>query len=339
MFSIIPEIHEKKVKGICAFDFDDTLVSKDGHLPLYKNTKRFLESCYEKGFTIVIFTNQGGVAKNKTTLENVEKRLKSFISHMGIPIYVFAAIAYDNHRKPHIKMWEKALKFLGVENIDLTKCLYIGDAAGRVKSGNKKKDFSCSDRKFAHNIGINFFTPEQFFLNEVETRQWTPFTEFSFTPTNTKFVQREKEMIILIGPQASGKSTLSQLYFPDYVRINQDTIGTKAKCLKLAKETVKLGKSVIIDNTNGDIESRKLYGDIARSANYRILYIVFTINKELAMHLEEMRVDTLNVSPIPTIAFNTFFKKYRETPPTLSECDELIEYVPNYPKELFKLHF
>jgi hypothetical protein len=38
----------------------------------------------------------------------------------------------------------------------LTKCKYVGDAAGRAKNWapDKPKDFSCSDRMFAANIGI-----------------------------------------------------------------------------------------------------------------------------------------------------------------------------------------
>ena len=39
---------------------------------------------------------------------------------------------------------------------DMSKCLYVGDAAGRAKewAPGKPKDFSCSDRMFAANLGI-----------------------------------------------------------------------------------------------------------------------------------------------------------------------------------------
>lgn len=39
---------------------------------------------------------------------------------------------------------------------DKSKCFYVGDAAGRAKewSPGKPKDFSCSDRMFAANVGI-----------------------------------------------------------------------------------------------------------------------------------------------------------------------------------------
>lgn len=53
----------------------------------------------------------------------------------------------------------------GVE-IDLAESMYIGDAAGRPAVGKKKKDFSFSDRLFALNVGVKFFTPEEHFLGE-----------------------------------------------------------------------------------------------------------------------------------------------------------------------------
>lgn len=38
--------------------------------------------------------------------------------------------------------------------------------------------------------------------------------------------------------------------------VNRDTLGTKEKCIKVAKEALSTGKSVVIDNTNPDPASR-----------------------------------------------------------------------------------
>lgn len=50
----------------------------------------------------------------------------------------------------------------------MQKSFYVGDAAGRIVNWapKKKKDFSCSDRLFAINLKLNFYTPEEHFLNQ-----------------------------------------------------------------------------------------------------------------------------------------------------------------------------
>src|ERR1051325_839621 len=44
--------------------------------------------------------------------------------------------------------------------IDKSESYYVGDAAGRPAEGKKKKDFSNTDRLFAHNCGIKFYRSE-----------------------------------------------------------------------------------------------------------------------------------------------------------------------------------
>ena len=48
--------------------------------------------------------------------------------------------------------------------------------------GKARKDHSCGDRKFADNIGIKFYTPEEFFLNEEATEfTWGPFNPKTYS--------------------------------------------------------------------------------------------------------------------------------------------------------------
>lgn len=336
-------VANSKVSKVLALDFDSTLVSQkstskfptdgDDWQLLYKNVKDVLQKYHKDGWTIVIFTNQGGVEKKKVTLDTVKSRVNGFINYTQLPIYAFAAIEYNNTRKPHTGMWTQMLKLFNLQDdvINATS-LFVGDGAGRLATKSKKKDFSCSDRKFAFNVNIEFQTPEQFFLNDKteEKWEWSSFDQELFVEKQIKNPDltrktKEPEMVLLISPPAGGKSTMCKK-FPDYVRVNQDTLGTKAKCIKLAKETIAKGKCLIIDNTNSDIETRKVYVEMARAAKYHIRFIDIKVDKEMAEHLDEMRVELTNSKPISSIVFNIFFKNYRTNPPTLAECDELIEW-------------
>ena len=59
-----------------------------------------------------------------------------------------------------------------------------------------------------------------------------------------------KTVIILIGIPASGKSTFCNEYFPEFVRINLDTLKTRNKERLLIESCFADGKSFVVDNTN-----------------------------------------------------------------------------------------
>ena len=112
---------------------------------------------------------------------------------------VFVSPGTAKYRKPFVGMWER----LEAEDndrvqIDRARSIFVGDAAGRPAKGvpisnllqfpfsdhfcvvdlldsifdftskfqSKKKDFSCTDRLFAINIGTPFQTPEEYFLGK-----------------------------------------------------------------------------------------------------------------------------------------------------------------------------
>ena len=56
-----------------------------------------------------------------------------------------------------------------------------------------------------------------------------------------------------VGSPASGKSSFVTHYFPSYTTINQDTLGSLPKCLKIARAALEKGESIISDNTNPTI--------------------------------------------------------------------------------------
>ena len=88
-----------------------------------------------------------------------------------MPIFAFLSTGENSFRKPSTNTWDLfADKCNGGVKLDLKQCKYVGDAAGRAKewAPGKPRDFSCTDRMFAANIGIQFATPENFFLGQKE---------------------------------------------------------------------------------------------------------------------------------------------------------------------------
>lgn len=347
----------KKMRSkIACFDLDFTLIHpKSGKkFPDDKNDWEWhfsvipleLKKLYKEGYDIVIFSNQNGIESGKQNKEELLDKLKDISKQLNIPIRAYLSIAKNHYRKPSVNMWKIHTSDM---EVDYENSFYVGDAAGRIKSwdGNKKtkKDFSCSDRKFAKNCGLKFYTEREFFLKEKTCKKWL---WGSFDPENYNVnVEREYpkikgDVIIMVGCPASGKSTFSKK-LENYVRVNRDTLQTMKKCEKEMEKILKSGKNVIIDNTNPDIKSRKIWIEIAKKYNKVVSCCVMNTDKEMAKHLNLYRekLSKGEISRIPEIALNIFFKKYEEPREeegisNIYHIDLILEFKSESNKRLFK---
>lgn len=350
---------------IAAFDLDDTLV----HRPKGKTTEtkwKLLDSSIsdkiadlvKNKYIIVIFTNQGGmtVTKNfdkpkwRKAVDDLVKILTSKIKNGKYYFAVYVAKNYDLYRKPNIGSWEQMKNDLkdefSLDKVRISKkSFFVGDAAGRLSAGPYKKklypssnkgDFSDTDRKFALNIGIEFMTPEEFFIQD------PPKMLFTFnginpkklieqaTESNYEFVPRQKEIVVIVGPPGSGKTEFVRKYIlpHGYIHINQDTCKTKAKCLALAEQALEEKKSVVVDNTNPDVLSRMTYTSLAQEHDYKhIRCIILNTDIEIAKHLNNVRHVYSNgtIPKINNMVYNIFKKNYVK--PQKSEQFDKIETV------------
>lgn len=311
---------------------------------LYPEIPMKLRELNQDGFKLVIFSNQAGIEHKGQNPLHIQGKILDMCKELGFPLQAFIASATDHWRKPHSSMWEYMLEnYNGSLDVDLNQCMYVGDAAGRTKNWRPgaSRDFSCCDRAMAYNIGIRFMTPEEFFSNS------NPVTSFEWDSVDPLvFLQGEKdvslfnkipmastvqEMILLVGLPASGKSTFARTHFlsKGYVHINQDTLKTKAKCMKEIQRALLEGKSVIVDNTNPSATVRKEFLSIAKSHNVNARCFLMELDEALAHHLNFYREKTERIRRIPDVAFHIFRKHFIE--PSVEEGFDAVIKVPWIP--------
>ncbi|TVY50050.1 Bifunctional polynucleotide phosphatase/kinase [Lachnellula occidentalis] len=341
--------HESRKKKVAAFDFDSTLIETASGKKFASNSQDWkwwhpsvpekLRKLYlEDGYRIVAVSNQGGVSLKPNTkapkahtskVASFKEKVSVVFNQLDIPMSIYAATEKDIFRKPRTGMWAEVLDDYDIQP-DLNQCIFVGDAGGRHAEGRKPKDFSCSDRNFAENIGIKFQTPEEFFLGEAPrpfTRTIEPadYLPESAAEAIAPFVKKNDiDIVIFCGSPGAGKSTFYWKYLKPlgYARVNQDVLKTRDKCLKVAGEYLSEKKSVVVDNTNADIEVRSKWIDLATKHSIPIRCVLFTAAAQICEHNDAVRALNSTMNPeerqiLPGIAFSSFKGRYK--PPKVSE--------------------
>ena len=196
-----------------------------------------------------------------------------------------------------------------------------------------KKDFSCGDRKFAANLELPFSTPEEFFedlpkCTKFSMGEFIPSslnytkTTPTLTPPTAKIHSDTQEVVIFVGCPASGKLTFytDHLARKGYAHINRDKLGSWQKCVEECKKQLTAGRSVAIDNTSPDVESRKRYVDCAQKFGVPVRCFQFMTTVAHAKHNNRFREITQRGgkhAKVNDLAFNMYKSKFCE--PALSE--------------------
>lgn len=165
---------------IAAFDFDGCLaktavnrVGANAWSLMHSSIPDKLQSLYNDGYKLVIFTNESNIErwknKRQVAVDSKIGRLNNFIEKVKVPVQVFIACGVgkpgkadkkedDPYRKPKPGMWHLMEQhFNSGIAIDMDQSFYVGDAAGR------ESDHSDADIKFAEAIGLKFHVPEEYF--------------------------------------------------------------------------------------------------------------------------------------------------------------------------------
>ncbi|CAH1164190.1 unnamed protein product [Phaedon cochleariae] len=337
---------------IAAFDIDGTIIKtksgarfpKDGDdwVLNYSDIPQQLKALYEDGYKIVFFTNQSAIFNDSFKTKDFKRKVENIVKKISLPIQVYAALAKTIYRKPAPGMWNvlKTKKNDGTE-IDVNESFYVGDAAGREKNWAPKrnKDHSKADRLFALNIGLKFYTPEEYFLKAKPVPYSMPeFDPCDLAPASYPDVNfKAPSVILMVGGPGSGKSYFCRtLLLPKgYIHINRDTLGSWQKCVKMLEDSLDKKKNCVVDNTNPDREARARFIEVAKRFKVMCRCFVMSTEYQHMKHNNKFRelTDKSHV-PVSEIIINSYKNKFEE--PQISEgFQEIIKvpFVPVFDKE------
>ncbi len=317
---------------IAAFDLDNTLIRYkcDTRLAnvntgwsLVYGVKNKLKELVENDFKIVIITNQ---CSSKFDHDEFNKKISNVVKELEVPLQVIVCTESGYSKKPSIGSW----KFLELNNgsikIDTSKSFYVGDAAGR------SSDVSDMDYKFAINNGVKFYIPDEYFD---DCRIKIPLPVHPVALINNKnenmdesrLCTGEKEIIILVGPPACGKSIwCEQNKFKNYAIINQENHKIKTKMMISIRQYLQKGQSVIVDKRNEYIKDREEIITIAKNSGASVKIVWFDFPKIICEHICAYR-EIMFGKEVPHIIISKYYSKIKGfDPPTEEEGTLLIKH-------------
>jgi bifunctional polynucleotide phosphatase/kinase len=314
---------------IAGFDLDGTLIktksgkifatSKNDWQFLFDNVKDKLKELSD--YTLVVFSNQMGISKGRVKKEDILYKVNAIYNQLNIPFIFIASTEDDINRKPRIGMFDHMKNELKI-TIDKKNSFFVGDMAGRTKD---KED---TDRKFAINLGLTFYTPEEYFLNKEKEEYKLKGYQLDYTGKNKKIkLNNTKEIIVLSGYPGSGKSTLANTLIKsnkNYKFFSRDTDGNKF--LSLLENSMKNNNPVIVEGLFVSNKSRNTILDLANKYNYKKRLVQFNIDFDTAYHLNLWRSLNSDSVKIPIIAYRKYDKDYEN--PIEEIWDSIESYKP-----------
>lgn len=295
----IPKTTPIRVAG---FDLDYTLVRSylsrfPGVSTDYKflpNRLETLEKYAHQGYLIAIFTNNKQKSQKQKIM--VLNRVINILNQLKYQTWAFISTEDDQYRKPRTGMWDLMTETLaeGGVRVDLENSFYVGDAAGRPG------DFADSDRKFAENIGIKFYTPEEIF------------------PGNTLILNpRELNLVVFMGMPGSGEDSYYEKYLAPLgvSLVDSDIIKDKDRQLHLVEQELLEGRSVAISATNPGRARRQEFIQLGRKYG-ALTVIVYMVRNGYEWN-------QLRERPVPAVVYNIYYSKLEE--PTAEEAEVVVE--------------
>lgn len=111
----------------------------------------------------------------------------------------------------------------------------------------------------------------------------------------------EPYVLMLMGLPGSGKSTiaekLQELEPWKYMRVNQDTLGDRKTCLKVAKQALNQNKCPIVDRCHVSFMNRKPFYELAQSFGVPVDILIVDVPESVCLERCRRRQNHPTVSP------------------------------------------
>jgi bifunctional polynucleotide phosphatase/kinase len=274
---------------LAVFDFDWTIVkpkygrtfptNKDDWCWWHSSVPQTLKSYSDEGYKLVFLTDQ--------TKDWKVDMINDVISVLNLDIEVIISFNKKTN-KPNPELFLSSITCEYVEK----ESFYVGDAGGRVG------DWSNVDKDVARALKLPFYVPENIFFDE------EVINENSIEPVS------HLEVIIMVGYQGSGKSTLCKTLPSSYKIISGDIYNTPVKMLKSAKQYIN-NYSIVFDSTNPSIERRRIFINFAEEYGRPVRCIWSDVDIDVAISRISKRVHE-GGAHVPKIALYIFRKKFEE---------------------------
>ena len=149
----------------------------------------------------------------------------------------------------------------------------------------------------------------------------------------SKISEITKTMIVLVGIQASGKTTFYRRYLKDICEhISLDILHTRNKERHAIEECISREASFAVDNTNPTKEERQKYIQAAHRAGYQVIGLYFKCSISECIARNTLREGKARV---PDIAITCTANKLEL--PSFSEGFDQLYYVSTAPDNTFSI--
>lgn len=292
------------------------------------------KECQNK--SLIILSNQ--CMNSKINIDMIKRKVMFVESKLNMNILVLCALKNNKFAKPHTGLWLYLKLFYKTRSgVNINDAILISNEGGIVSEKLKKDGEVQSkvkvtdvDRAFAHNIGIEYMTIDQFLLGEKPKLRWNfslidPEMRIEYCDKIEEIVSRvvgsldEKEIynklifkklaefgkvdaycIIVLGPPRGGKTTIAKKIIekweksPMKQRYVIERLGTnmgKKKRFTTYKKLLSNRISVIIDGECYTKEMQKDYLDYAKELNIPVLFLDVTPGIHMAKILNHVAVE------------------------------------------------